>query len=75
MFIPGLAENNVDQGGAILGSHLTAAQVDLDAFVAQCTTNGVPLALLSGDGLGPALIISSLTVQPVAATQRRRLRR
>ena len=75
MFIPGLAEGSVDVAGNQSGAILTAAQVDLDAFVSQCTTLGVPLALLSGDGLGPPLIISSLTVQSVAATQRRRMRR
>jgi len=73
-YLPGLPEGNVDSGGSIDSALVTAINTDLATFLATLATNGSPMVLLHSDLTTPTLV-TSLSLEVVAATQRRRLRR
>lgn len=78
MYLPGIPENNVDSGGNIDATFRNAMQTQANEFLADCIAGGLaPMVLHApGKSLVPApTAITTLAVQPVVATQRRRLRR
>lgn len=68
-----LEESDVDEIGIIDGTTRSDWQTGQDNFLAELTSNGVPMVILHNAAGSPATV-SSLTVGPVIATQRRRLR-
>lgn len=76
-FIPGLPEGQVDEGGFILQATLDDYQDRLDAFLNDLIGQDLPPVVLHGAGspLVSPSEITSLEVQPLGATQRRRMRR
>lgn len=75
-FIPGIqvSEIDVDETGLILEAERVKVQITWDSWLsAQAATPFLPV-LLHSDG-GPGDSITSLTIEPIVATQRRRLRR
>jgi hypothetical protein len=78
MFLPFLQENSVSSAGVITEGTRTTYQTQLNAFRTAIATEGQTMTLLHG-GHGGAITepipITSLSVSPTAATQRRRLRR
>lgn len=76
-FIPGIPENAIGDNGVLSAPFLLAAQTEMDAFHAALLAEGLIPALLHGAGspISAPLPITSFDVQPLVATQRRRLRR
>jgi hypothetical protein len=87
MYVPGLAEPDVDSAGNVQASKVTTFQNAWSAFLAALATANQPMALLHTFGTYekkdgtvvtvPArepTLVSSLVVDPRCATQRRRLR-
>jgi len=74
VFMPGLLESDVASDGTILAASITNLNVDLASFLNLCAVANVPLMLLHGD-TSPPNLITALTCDPKAATQRRRMRR
>lgn len=74
MYMVGLADTSVLDGGDIGGSAQTAAQLNCNTWFTRAATENWPMALLHAAVSDPTPI-SSLSVQSRAATQRRRLRR
>jgi hypothetical protein len=74
MFWPGCPEGAIGSDGTID----SAARIAIDGAFAQFRTdldvNDVPMVLLHNDSTSPNLV-SSLTCDPIGATQRRRMRR
>lgn len=76
IFVPGVGENRVDGAGVLDGTFKTAAQGDLDDFLATTATHNVQMCVLHSTSAIPVLnAVVSLTLQDVAATQRDRMRR
>lgn len=73
MFIPGVFAANTNDAGVIDSGTFTALTSSWDAFYEDLVSNNVPPALLHSDST-PPYAITGLTVDPVVATQRRRLR-
>lgn len=77
MFLPGLlANSDVGETGLLGGAQLTAIQADVNDWFDVLETNATPMYILHNDppvGVTPTLV-SALTVEPLAATQRRRMR-
>lgn len=76
-YLPGLREDVVDSGGQIASGTVTSLQSAVDDFYADMIAGGMPLVLEHGP-LPPVVgadFLTSLTVAPKVATQRRRLRR
>lgn len=85
MFIPWiLKETEVDEAGLILSTFVTQLQAEMTDFLADFQTQGCPMALLhqpSAPGTehpstpGAPNLVTSLRVDPLISTQRRRLGR
>lgn len=79
MFIPWLVDReSVYEDGSISSGAVTDITVALDAMGEQCTTNGVALFLLHNAGVpggDTPTALTSLSVEPLVGTQRRRQRR
>lgn len=78
MFIPwSVPETNVDEIGQITGgTEIADWNTALAAWIADATTEGQPLVLLHNDnGATAPSPITSMVLDPVVGTQRRRLRR
>jgi len=75
-FLPPLwiAENNLDEYGAWAGSNVTTAQALWTSALTALASSDCPVVLLHSDGSTPDPV-TSWTLQGVAATQRRRMRR
>jgi hypothetical protein len=75
-YIPGYTESGVDDAGVVLPGDVTLLQLTMDALITHLQTLEIPMVLLHGksDGLGLPLAVTKLSVQPLVATQRRRLR-
>lgn len=75
MFTPpfNLAEANVDQNGAIAGGTVTSVQTDWDFFLSELVNEGLEPVLFHSEPTA-STTITSLVVDPIIATQRRRLR-
>lgn len=76
MFLPGIPEAATAHGGIVDPGYLSDAQSRFATLRAELIENTVPMVLLHSQdfgGLG-ALPVTTLTVQPQLATQRRRLR-
>lgn len=74
MYMVGLADSSVVDGGDIGSGAQTSAQTAADAFLARMTAEDWPMALLHAAVSDPT-VVTALAVQGRAATQRRRLRR
>lgn len=73
IYLPGVFSANTANNGAIDGSTLSTLQAAWSGFLGDLDTAGVPLALLH-TGSDEPNGITSLSVDPFVATQRRRLR-
>lgn len=82
---PGITEAGLFSDGVIASATLAAIQSDADSFFSGMSVVGYPLYLLHADSVDengepipgtapPPTLITSLTVDPRVATQRRRLR-
>lgn len=74
MYLPGVGEIYVDHTGAITGARQTALQTAVDELVVDLVAAQMQPVLLHNSATVPTEI-TSLTVDAVAATQRRRMRR
>lgn len=77
MYIPGISEGNVENNGALTTGQLTVAQAAVsDWYAAIFGVEGVDdlVILHSTEALGAPTPVVALQVQPVIATQRRRMR-
>lgn len=77
MYFPGAAEQDVGPGGALVPLKVTNMTAALDNFRANLANNDLPMVLLHRPGapLSTPTPVVGLDVAPLAATQRRRLRR
>lgn len=73
MYMPGGAEADINGAGQIEAATLTALQTDCTAFLNALLAADCPMVLLHSDATTPTLV-TALTVDATAATQRRRLR-
>jgi hypothetical protein len=69
-----IAENNLDEYGAWSGTNITTVQAFWSSALTALLGSDCPPVLLHSDGSTPDPI-TSWTLQGVAATQRRRMRR
>jgi hypothetical protein len=68
-------ETNVGPDGVIAAGNMAVLQPRYDAYLAAMSADSIPIVLLhSSPGLEPYEVLA-LSVQPMVATQRRRLRR
>lgn len=76
MFWPGiLTGSEINPDGTIASATVTALQTHFNALYADCAAGaGSRMQLLHNDGTTAPTDLASFTVQPVCATQRRRLR-
>lgn len=75
MYMPGAQDDSINQAGVVDGAYRSAYQGIMDDFLDDLNANEVPMRLLHAEaGPDPAVVLG-LTVQSIAATQRRRLRR
>lgn len=74
MFLPGVPEGDVGNGGALGNEILTAFQTILGELAANLIAEDLPPVLLHGNALAPTPVVN-FSLDPTAATQRRRLRR
>jgi hypothetical protein len=75
MFLPGLGEAAVEASGQIITSSLTNWQTAVDIFLAGLGTELVPMVLLHNATEQAPTPVTSLSVQSLVASQRRRIRR
>jgi hypothetical protein len=77
MFLPPIfaAETAVDSVGALSGATITALQTQMTAMVGTFAGANYNMYLLHNVSEIPPYAVDTLIVQPVVATQRRRLRR
>lgn len=77
MYIPGAREDEIGVTGGILSGYLTDWQVAMDAFGVELSTALLTPVVLHGEGspLSTPSEITSFSVDGMAATQRRRMRR
>lgn len=75
-FVPAYAENNadIDSAGNVTGSHILAMQDLWSAFHTALVGLDVPPWLLHSNPVDAPTLITSFSVQSLAATQRRRMR-
>lgn len=74
MYMPTLAEDNVDDGGFLIAGALSAFQAAADQFDSDLDLSAVPMTILHTSPAVTPSQVSSLQVSPKVATQRRRLR-
>lgn len=72
-FLPGVSEVDADSSGQVLAATVTAINTDLTALLVDLAARDVDMMVLHSDG-GPPTQVTSLTLDPFTATQRRRLR-
>lgn len=72
-YIPGLPESDVDAAGVIVPANVVGFQAAADAFLAAVEGIATGMFLLHSASSDPTRV-TDLTIDPVAATQRRRLR-
>lgn len=79
LFIPWFVDETVvDETGTIQATWLGNLQTAMDAFLTGLSAAGLPMQILHGEGIsqeGTPNEVTSLTVDPIIATQRRRLLR
>lgn len=81
MYVPGLlTDAQVDEGGVITSSEVTGLQGAFTGFLADLDTLDIPMVIIhkapkSGGEPSAPTGVTSLTVEPIVATQRRRLRK
>lgn len=75
MYWPGIEEGVIDAYGNIDPGAQSTFQDKFTSFKESLSTNDVPMVVLHGQSGFTPHLVSSLIVQPVAATQRRRLRK
>jgi hypothetical protein len=79
MFLPWATnESNIDEIGIILNTEVTTLQTAMGVFRGQLSSASCPMVILHDPGktaAGPPTLVSSLTVDPLVGTQRRRLGR
>lgn len=79
MFVPwGIAETSLAEDGTITSTQVTTLNTAFGNLLTQLTSNGVPMVLLHNPGLsaaGSPNLVTGLRVDPLVATQRRRLGR
>lgn len=75
MYWPTPPSSVVDDGGVMISSWTDAFQANLDAWLSDMSSIGLPLYLLHGETSTLPTLITSLQLQPILATQRRRQRR
>lgn len=78
MFLPSVAETQIDAAGIIAGSLVTDVTAEGDDFLAALADDGIigyaiPARLLHSDATAPTAI-TSLVCDPKVGTQRRRMR-
>jgi hypothetical protein len=74
MYYP-LTENDVTTGGGILSTSLPAFQTGFTDFQGDLAAADLPMVILHNTSTPAPTTVTVLSVQPRAATQRRRLRR
>ncbi len=69
-----IATANLDEGGNIAGASVTAMQSAVTSFLTTLATGGIatPMVLLHQVGSSTPSLVTALTADPRAATQRRR---
>lgn len=79
LYLPwSMQEGAVDENGIVLSTFVTSSQVKASLWLADMITRGVPMVLLHSTGLtteGPPNSVTSLVVDGIVGTQRRRLGR
>lgn len=79
MYLPWWAQiADVDEKGSIASGTISFMQTCMNTFLSQLTTRNVPMYILHEPGRttpGASDLVTNLTVDPVVATQRRRLGR
>lgn len=74
MFHPGYGESGMEDGGVWLPAGLAAFQQNWTDFLGLLAFNDVPMVLLHSQPIITPNLVTSLVLQPRAATQKRRLR-
>lgn len=76
-FLPGVQESEVDVAGVLTSAFVDGLQDEVDAFVAELISSGMPPVLLHSETspVATPTPITSLQVDSRVATQRRRQRR
>lgn len=74
-YLPGVSEQDVDAVGVVVGSKLTELAANLGNYLDGLTTNHFAPFLLHNDPLRPPSAITQIAISPLAATQRRRMRK
>lgn len=74
MYVPGLNRDEISVTGTIGSTRLSQLQTAADQFLIDLTTNGCPMVLLHTSPAVPPTVVTSLNVDDLVATQRRRLR-
>lgn len=79
LYLPwSVQEAAVDENGVILSSNVTTMQGKCNTWLTDMGTRGVPMVVLHSEGLtaeGPPNSVTSLVVDGIVGTQRRRLGR
>lgn len=76
MFIPwAVREDQLDEGGIIAAADVTTAQNAMNTMLADLTAANVPMHIFHQTALVLAPAVTALIVDPLVATQRRRLGR
>lgn len=74
MYLPGPSENAVTASGFLAATNLAAYQTAADNYLAALLSNAHPMILLHDNPATAVNTVTSLSVDPKVATQRRRLR-
>lgn len=74
LYLPGIPEVEIDQGGNISGSYFASCQTAWNGFYNDLVAADIPMVLLHTGSSDPTAV-TELVVSALAATQRRRLRR
>jgi hypothetical protein len=74
LFLPGLIEADVAQGGQITSTARTALQTQLTNFLTDLASSDVPMVILH-TGIETPTLVTGLTLSSLLAVQHRRLRR
>lgn len=74
MYAPAIVETQIDDAGRILAANLAGMQNAANNFLADLSTNNVPMVILHDSPALAPTTVTALNVAPVVATQRRRLR-
>lgn len=74
MYIPGVPEASVNEGGFLETADLASLQLNMNQFLAALSTAGYPMVLLHTAPLATPTSVTSLIVDTRIGTQRRRMR-